>query len=1455
MARKQTAWKTKGMNRDLSVSAFNPEFSFENRNLRLITNESNTMLSWVNEKGTAEINIVEAVTNNGTTSYSTVTLTGTAIGTAVIDHKLIVFLTSTGGTPDSIMSLRYITIDGYTGPTMLRTILFRGNLHFNAQYPIETLVSYESDSIQKVYWTDNLNQPRMINVAAEDTSKYCDTSFDFVNELNLGEKVYVEKILGAGGTFAPGVIQYAFTYYRKNGQESHIFYTTPLLYISHLDRGAAPDEKVDNAFKITITHLDYQVFDYVRIYSIQRTSINAVPIVKRVQDISLEDIDSSTDEISYIDSGTSGNTVAPTDLLFKGGEVITAKTLEQKDGTLFLGNVNTNREIMDVHNLVLGRTEFIENPVPVRYFTVPQYTGGTYRYSNQLSATTTRNGRTISVPCGGFKKGDIYRCGVQFQHKSGKWSDPIYLNDVEVKGTPQENYLTNTISVPTLKAALSFSSEESLILKDFRKARPVVVFPEIKDRVCICQGVACQTLFTNNHRQDTMDNDLYAQASWFFRPYIKASEEDTSDYIVNNHGAVAPKSLHGPLRYARRGISAGTPAGEASAYDPDSEHIRQVEVQGAFTGDHKFQIDDDMLTLHSPDIEFDTDVQNTSFENIACYQVGQENFTGTLSDIEILTETPTASSSGSGFVHKSFATSNACGIISGLFYDDFILDDNESSSKEIRPSKDLKSSQKWMVYLWNKSGSLNNDISRPADKGIATAVLKKKTISNLRFAETSYSTAVQKSLEADTNPDIFASDEATIIKIGTHIYQGNIDSVVIPDYSDGMYFAFNNSDIKAEYVDTPFYPEYPNTDTWWKTFANSGGDGNGIYKKGTTNWEKITGMSSNIGDDYVDMVMKKDPVRIKYKSTSHLVISFDKNATGTNLITWANSKLPIIEVSRHDTNNESAFNNFKNNIIFGGKTPDAFKENIWVPCGEPVPLVFNDGWIEDIELNYDYGDTYYQRWDCLKTYPFTLEDINQVIEIGSFMLETRVNIDGRYDRNRGQLSNIYASPRNFNLLNPVYSQKDNFFSYRIQDDDYYKSTTYPNQITWSLTKQSGADVDLWTDITLASVLELDGNKGEINKLTRYNDQLIAFQDSGIAQILYNENVQIAASNDVPIEIANSGKVQGSRYLSDTIGCSDKWSVVSTPLGVYFMDSNNKGIYMFNGQLSNVTLTKGFSSWARQRIPSGDKLWNSLSPAYGPDGFSNFVSYYDKVNQDVLFIDKNEALAFSEKVMAFTSFYDYGGTPYFDNLDDTGIWIRNERTVPSGSSTPVLTCTLHKHNAGLYCRFFEFNKPYSMTLIGNPEPQLDKIFTNLEFRACVDGEGTISSDVFTPSLPFDFLETWDEYQHGTASLGIRNGHAASLHHLNNTTGEGASLKRDFRIWRCDIPRDNTPKTSEQMAGYNYTLDTELGITRFSRRPMDRMRNPWLYLKLKKNAGSLANPLPRAEIHDMMMTYFG
>ena len=149
----------------------------------------------------------------------------------------------------------------------------------------------------------------------------------------------------------------------------------------------------------------------------------------------------------------------------------------------------------------------------------------------------------------------------------------------------------------------------------------------------------------------------------------------------------------------------------------------------------------------------------------------------------------------------------------------------------------------------------------------------------------------------------------------------------------------------------------------------------------------------------------------------------------------------------------------------------------------------------------------------------------------------------------------------------------------------------------------------------------------------------------------------------------------------------------------------------------------------------------------------------------------------------------------------------------------------------------------MTLVANQEPQMDKMFTNLEFRACVEGEGVYDEikDKFTPILPFDTIEVWNEYQHGKLSLSDRDGHDRFTH--GNLDGN-ASLNRKFRMWRCDIPRDNV-----EINKINAATESLMGIKRFKARPLDRIRNPWAYIKLTKNGAT-----SKIEVHDIMATYF-
>ena len=78
---KVVQFKTKGMQRDLSASAFNPEYAFENKNIRIYPTNDNTLLSIINEKGT-ELAYIQNI------GYQ---LSGYPIGQAIINDILVIF--------------------------------------------------------------------------------------------------------------------------------------------------------------------------------------------------------------------------------------------------------------------------------------------------------------------------------------------------------------------------------------------------------------------------------------------------------------------------------------------------------------------------------------------------------------------------------------------------------------------------------------------------------------------------------------------------------------------------------------------------------------------------------------------------------------------------------------------------------------------------------------------------------------------------------------------------------------------------------------------------------------------------------------------------------------------------------------------------------------------------------------------------------------------------------------------------------------------------------------------------------------------------------------------------------------------------------------------------------------------------------------------------------------------
>ena len=1539
MAFKRAPFIIKGMTRDLAVSKFSSEYAFENKNMRITATDDNTSFALVNEKGNVAKDILW---DDNTISDH---ILGTPIGQQVLGKNLVLFTT---GDEDCIYKF------WFSGDTLKGKKLFQGNLHFSAEHPIESIGVYENDELQKVYWTDGITPPKFLNIEAPyyEIEKWNENHFLFVPKLLLKETVSIERNTVASGTFAPGVIQYVCTYYNLNGQETNIFYTSPLYYVSYNNRGASPDDVVSNSFTLSFSYVDTN-FDYLRVYSIHRTSLDATPQVRRVVDIAIpndfeyqvftpgthyelgdlvihdgkiykyiydagsayieEDEWDDTDwelappQFTYIDNGNVGEIIDATTLLYIGGESIIVGTLSQKDNTLFLGDIKYDTPVIPGWIQREFRSSDIEYS-SIQTLDLLGAAGGFYNYTTQLSY----NSNDIK----GFKYLEYYRFGLQFQTKFGRWSAPIWLSDVRNTVPPHTLSLNSSYIYKTIASTeISSSNIERVAELGYIKVRPVVVYPTLNDREVVCQGILCPTVY---NAEDRAGNSPFVQSSWFARANAPCDVESTStssalnnydwriyDSTFNQRHTMGIESKAGALATdnARPQYNFETPpvylkmnivnkgswpefrhntalassdkrnceiqcmdSSQSPRIDKDTDTDTNTASQVWKSNNREqFFVDQSILTFHSPDIEFNTQVRSLDSSNLKLRIVGIVPLTAFDSNIDIQTSSPAMSkseedaSSWMGLYKEPINTENfttqgwKCLISAPLW-----LDGANKVHSGWHP-RNGKYGWLYVIYPWQRTGSLNNAKQIEGDDNVSSK-LSHKILLNTRFSYNSLYLAENKiwyawqegdSLKTGiTGVQMFDSNEIIPIRIPSQgsglpdmIYYGNVDKII----------TYPTTSTETDSKKSQGYPIM---------VANYGKQGENLpaqsmHEMFSSNYiimsNGYTGDDDNIGDLIEDNTIitsgwdrSTSPISMKYKSTPHAVlalrntnsdyqrvlptfediksgvdnpikanfagITFDysehlfwdtKNAIlGVSQDVISASDFPNDGKTNHGVTNTTRYGflwlgELYNDTItsltrFGGQSSEALENNKWEVAGEDISLYDDyDNLKDSLTVKWTEGDTYYQRYDCLKTFPFNQNDENSVTEVVSFMCETRVNIDGRYDRNRGQVSNLYISPNNFNLLNSVYSQSNNFFTYRSTNLNKLNISDFPNTITWTKTKTLGEDVDSWTNITLASTLDLDGNKGRVRALRRFNDSLLAFQDEGISQILYNENVQIASTTGVPIEIANSGKVSGKRYISNHIGCTNKWSICSTPNGLYFIDDRTKDIYLFNGQLDNISDRLGFHSWMVQNFPNIE-VWN-------PEDFGGAVTYYDNVNQDVFFVTKDSCLTFNENLGNFSSFYSYEHTPYFTNLEGKGIaW---QKAANDAYYKPW------GHQEGDYNKFFGEYQPYWTTVIVNPDPTFDKTFNNLEFRA-----DSFDNNTYLPNETFDHLNVWNEYQNGECVL-------------TNTLNRPSTLKKKFRIWRALIPRSNE----------NHR---------------DRMRNPWLYLKLSKQGSNTYKTV----LHDLIVDYF-
>ena len=1499
---KQIKLKILGMDTDSDVSIVKGDSSLENHNVRFtVTEEGAANAAISNEKGTKLISEIDIGMS-------------TPIGYCTIFDYIIIFTTNSG--IDKYNDNIYIY--KYSNGSFAKYYQYKGDFNFNEKCPIECQTVWEREDLLKVFWIDGENPLRFLTIFTNrtidtntkevesnyfDVVKEIDFSIDLENSISVSKQTF-------GGTFKAGIIQYAFTYYTKYGAESNIFKITPLFYVSNSETGTPSDRSVDCSFKIAISKVDKSnKWDYLRIYSISRTSIDGTPVCKRVADIKIDNFINSTEgtegtTITYIDNGELGETIDSTRLLYVGGERIIPKTIAQKDGTLFLGNYKIIRPEIDkeVKNKIKETLKANKDSFFNIYYTennkkyarkivsvleTKEAFNSTYQYTPQLLSSQNK----IST----FKSNETYRIGIQLQDKTGRWSEPIFLFDSPNNVTPNttssiiekpdlslestgnntdgntillqkpkpsfdriqdvgidesgggggstnssSNSTTSTKAINSAVQALlpfgylniklgEISYNNSNVLNYIKllgyvRIRPIIVYPNEGNREVLFQGVANPTIKKRPNSLTGADFD-YRIPSWFFRPI----ESNNSSTGYEGHYGYKNEYKIGE---SFKGVYPVYKDGEKIPYYSYDKLYKNSQAEFQYKINDDFIIDWSTLTIDSPDIRFNEQLSLSDLEDVKARVVGLVDIAGNAAsysiEIDGSTEVPEALTSNSNVNNIPFGNKTKVqfrylsGNISSLNYGACLINYPlwiDAFSDNGQKGYDRYFAQ-WYVYPWHRNGSLNNCSSTNMNnvEGAARpSMLKRKIFSNSRFCyNTIYGASTDVTVEharvfiqtSDNQVDRFS--DGTIFK--------NTVDIVIPASGLPSYRALGEVIEKTNSLYDIEFNYYCGTDYTEKTYTLSTESGDKSHPT-DTGWfaykffrEGTEGQLMQYYDPHHDTKgndnsyhIGTDPIPMQFKTGSNCVIKLNK-PLGYNDLTFNDGKLfketayghwlPIVEIYREVKNK------------FGGDSDDALQQNAWLVAGKPVNIS------EDIKLFWEYGDTYFQRYDCLKTIPYSETSVNNIIEILSFFCETRINIDGRYDVNRGLQDNTIITTNNFNQLNDVYTQSDNYFQYYTSDEDLTKLSSYQNQIIWSLTRKSGDLVDSWTNVTLLNSLDLDGSKGQVRAIKNFNGQLYVFQDSGISSINYNQNVVLNSENGVPIEIGNSGKVSGSTYLSTSQGCINKWAIVDVGQGLIFLDQLNKQFNIFDGkQIVDLGEQSKFQSWIKKNCGSTDQ-WNPTWKEIDP----NTITFlYDNEVNEILLTNKKFSVAYNLGLMKFTSFYSYEGSPWMTRF--------NSKQLIFNKDTSKLWKVWNVRQ-GEYNKFFGKFSPYSIEFVASDINYFDymKLFSTIEIRDNIvaSKEDTYERDPkkynLQDSFSFDHIRVRNSYQ-DSGEEDIK---------LEFKRNKPSNLKAKFRTWRINVPRN-----ASKMAG----------------RIRDRMKDHYMIVKLSH----LNEVYNLSKVHDIIVSY--
>jgi hypothetical protein len=353
--------------------------------------------------------------------------------------------------------------------------------------------------------------------------------------------------------------------------------------------------------------------------------------------------------------------------------------------------------------------------------------------------------------------------------------------------------------------------------------------------------------------------------------------------------------------------------------------------------------------------------------------------------------------------------------------------------------------------------------------------------------------------------------------------------------------------------------------------------------------------------------------------------------------------------------------------------------------------------------------------------------------------------------------------------------------------DFIKNTNeeFPHRIWASEHKIDGELLDSWTSFLTNNYTEVEGQYGEINKITVLKDKFYFFQDRAFGVASINDRSVVNDENGVALTVGSGGILDDYGYISRNTGTKHKLSVITTGATIHFFDAILKKWMRYDGSAMPLSDVKGLHSFflkynssllSSDRILKGSGIHGVFDRVRNKVYMTFLGAIKEPINNGELSLDTvlDYTISYNENIQAFESFSDCIPAIY---LETDGKILVTPRSTETGAiidprNKGYLSYEGEKNN------YFGIVYPTILEIYINPASDLTCVFDNLEYKSEI-----FINDIDQSTLTFDSIKVLNDHQNsGVIPITV-----------------GSNAIRKFRSWNMRIPRDNA-KDNPRMRDY-------------------------------------------------------